>query len=177
MTPAFPQAFDVKHPGMLTDQVKGFPALHPDAFEMLEFICEFSWKYWRIRPVVTEFGRTKAEMEAMYLETYLQPLRHEGLGNDYIHVQQAHAFARNRKSWHVIDVADGTFRAFDLRDWIYKPAQRSDIIAAVKKKFGEYPHAEALEHEVPGGHGPGESAGMHFHFARPNPLGFPVAWV
>lgn len=167
MTPAHPYPFDVKHPEMLTDKVKGYPALHPDALEMLEFICEVSWGNWQIRPVVTEFGRTKCDQEEIYAPIYLQSLEHQGMESDAIAREQAEDLARGRFSWHVIDCATGHFRAVDLRDWIYLPAQRQEIIRRVRER---YPRAEVLDHAVQGG-------ARHFHFGSPDPHGKPRSWV
>lgn len=168
MTPVFPQPFDVKTQDLLHNKVKGYAQLHPDCKEMLEFICEVSRDQWHIRPMVTDFGRTRCDQEAIYLPVYLQSLQHQGLlVADPVAREQAEDLARDRFSWHVIDSATGFFRAFDLRDWIYIPAQRIEIMRQVRLK---YPTAEVLDHRVQGG-------GQHFHFGLPDPLGRPHNWV
>lgn len=167
MTPVYTQPFDVKHPELLTDKVKGFPALHPDGVERLEFICEVSWANWQIRPVVTEFARTSCDQEAIYAPIYLQSLEHQGMASDLVAREQAEELARRRFSWHCIDTATGHFRAFDIRDWSYLPVQRQEIIRRVREK---YPRDEILHHAVPGG-------SWHFHFGIPDPHGKPHSWV
>lgn len=167
MTPVPKLPFDVKTQDLIADAVKGYGQLHPDAKELLELVCEVSRDQWNIRPVITEFGRTRCDQEAIYLPVYLQSLEHQGMLSDIVARGQAEDLARGRFSWHCIDSATGMFRAFDLRDWVYIPAQKLELMQRVREK---YPTAEILDHKVQGG-------GAHFHFGLPDPLGKPRNWV
>lgn len=152
---------------LLNDPVKGYARIHPDALEILEYICEFSRQEWNLRPMVTEFGRTRNDMERIYAPSMLQALEHMGVRETFAG-KQAIETARGRFSWHVIDTVTGYFRAFDLRDRIYTEPQRVALIATVRQKFH---HAEALHHTVQG------NDAWHFHFGAPDSLGRPTTWV
>lgn len=166
MTPVYPRPFEVKAPELLADMVTGFARLHPDALEILEFVCEVSWSRWQIRPVVTCFGRTHADQEDIYYPVYLQSLEHQGV-TDAIAKQQARELARNRFSWHCVDSGTAFFRAFDVRDWLYLPTQRLELVQATAERF---PKAEIMDHAIQGG-------ARHFHFGAPDPDGKPERWL
>ncbi len=154
--------FTVKRPELLDSPTFGYPNLHPSARQMLDDVCDYCERSGFSTPVVTEFGRSKEEMAAIYAPTYLQDGHSQA---------EAEALARARFSWHCVakflDGTTGNVRAFDLRDRIYSADERDEIIKAVKQL---YPMAEVLDHAVAGG-------ARHFHFGTPDVAGKPIDWL
>lgn len=149
--------FDVKHPALIDHPVTGFTNLHPDAKGLLDFVCDTCQEHHYQRPLVTQFGRTRDDMEAIYFATYSKD-----------HAPEiARDLARSRFSWHCVAKPLGMVRAFDLRDWIYSDLERAQILSAVKLKYGNA--VECEDHAVPGG-------ARHFHFAFKDPAGKPADW-
>ena len=162
MAPLNTYPFDAKHPELYTDTVRGYPGTHVDLRAMLDWLVEYCRAQQLIAPFVTCFGRTRAEMEEIYLPLYLQEYGSEAL---------ARARARSRFSWHCIPKLTGgrpgLCRAMDLRYSVWTDGARARILAAAREKW---PHAELLDHSVPGG-------GRHLHMALPDPAGKPADWL
>jgi hypothetical protein len=153
--------FDVKSPRLLADERTGLPRLHPDVRGMLDWLVETCAREQLARPVVTCFGRTRAEQEAIYLPTYLQTLPTRELALQH---------ARARFSWHCVpkDASGelGFCRAMDLRYWVWTDQARAHLLEEARRRW---PNAELLDHAVPGG-------SRHLHFGLPAPLR-PVDWL
>lgn len=146
--------FDVKETSLIGDSVRGFGAIHPDALDLLSWVCDFSQREFHLRPMVTEFGRTLEDQEDLYYPFYLQAHTARGHPESEFIRKLARDDARHRPSWHVLDSA-GLFRAFDLRSRTYSEPARQAMIVAAREK---YPAAEVLHHRLPGN-------AWHFHFA------------
>lgn len=162
--------FDVKHGSLLSDPVRGVQNMHPKTKELLEWLCGLCVKYGWAKPLVTDMGRTRSDMEALYLPGLLQELDHEG-DVDPDSVLVAREKARSRFSWHTVPLVGGTpgpFRAFDLRDWVWSDDTRKAIIDEVRKKYGMA--AEVLDHAIPGG-------ARHLHMAIRDPKGKYADWL
>jgi hypothetical protein len=153
---------------LLNDPLIGYPAIHPNAAELLFWLAEHA-KYngWG-KPIVTEFGRTRQMQVERYLPGLMQTLEQKGISNDRIAKEHAHERAWNRFSWHCISKEDGRFRAFDLRARTYTPQQIDVMLTAARRHFGAR-RIETLHHSVPGGH-------VHLHLAfKANEL--PKDWL
>lgn len=147
---------------LIDDPVLGWQNLHPAAKGMLAWQVEFCRREGWPALVVTEFGRTREDMERLHLPGLLQRLEREGLEDDPQAVAQAQAAARQRWSRHCVPLdptgKPGPFSAYDLRAWIWTPAQRRTLLAETLRAFGGPSRIEALIHAVAGG-------ALHFHFA------------
>jgi hypothetical protein len=165
--------FDVKETSLLDDPIRGVIRLHPDSRGLLEEICAFAAMSKWPRPMVTCFGRTRDDQEAIYLPTFLQQLSHRGV-SDSIALSTAKMAARNRFSWHCIardpdTFSDGYFRAFDLRATNFLEGQRIAIMDEMHRRHGT--KIECLAHKVVGG-------AFHWHLAFKDPTGkIPRDWL
>lgn len=157
----------MKAPGLLDNPVTGYARLHPELRAMLQYVCGVCEQLGYHRPLVTCFGRTRDEMEQIYLPTYLQDGHPESVARD---------LARGRFSWHCVPIDErgelGFFRAFDLRDhgkdWEYSDRDCVTIAEAVRERY-VHVKLELLDHAVAGN-------ARHFHFAYPDPAGKPADW-
>ena len=162
--------FDVKYTSLYFDQVKGYPCAHPELRGMLEWLCGLCEREKLARPLITCFGRTRDDQEAIYVPGMLQSLEHEGMAKDAHAVALAHAAARARFTWHAIPRLGpnlGFCRAMDLRYSVWTDQAREALLHEARVKF---PHAELLDHAVAGG-------GRHLHFGLPDPAGKPPDWL